>query len=236
MEQVSLRAEARTETGSPAARRLRGDGGIPAVIYGRGQDALNITVDRGDLYTALHGEAGTNALINLEVDKDSYLTVAREVQRHPVRGEITHLDFIRISLDEPISAEVAIEFMGMPFDVREGEGIVETVRNSVNLRALPMKIPGSIPLDISELAIGDTLTIGDLPDLEDVEYEDDPEAAVVTVVIPRLEIVEPEPEGEVLLGEDGEPIEVEEGEEGEGAEGGEEDGGSEDSGDDGNEG
>ena len=236
MEQVSLRAEPRTETGSPAARRLRSDGGVPAVIYGRGQEAFPITVDRRDLYTALHGESGSNALINLEVAKDTYLTVAREVQRHPVRGEITHLDFIRISLDEPISAEVAIEFMGMPLDVREGEGIVETVRTSVNVRALPMKIPGSIPLDISELTIGDTLMIADLPDLEDVEYEDDPEAAVVTVVIPRLEIVEPEPEEEVLLDEEGEPIEVEEGEEGEAAEGDEEDGGSEDSGDEGDEG
>jgi large subunit ribosomal protein L25 len=230
MEQVSLRAEARTETGSPAARRLRGDGGVPAVMYGRGQDAMSLTVDRRDLYTALHGEAGTNALINLEVDKDSFLTVAREVQRHPVRGEITHLDFIRISLDEAISAEVAIEFMGTPADVRDGEGIVETIRTSVNIRALPMKIPGAIPLDISGLSIGDTLTVGDLPDLEDVEYEDDPESAVVTVVIPRLEIVEPEPTDELLEGEEGA-----EGAEGEAAEGGEEDGGSGDS-DDGDEG
>ena len=236
MEQVSLRAEARTETGSPAARRLRADGGVPAVVYGRGQDALPITVDRRDLYTALHGEAGSNALINLEVEKDTYLTVAREVQRHPVRGEITHLDFIRISLDEPISAEVGIEFIGTPADVRDGEGVVDTVRTSVNVRALPMKIPGSIPLDISEMAIGDTLMIGDLPELEDVEYEDDADLAVVTVVIPRLEIVEPEPEEEPLLDEDGRPIEAEEGEEGEAAEGDEEDGGSDDSGGDEDEG
>lgn len=200
MEQVSLSAEPRSETGTRAARRLREAGAVPAIVYGRGLDARNIAVDRRELYTVLHTEAGTNALIDLDVDGDSYLTVAREVQRHPVRGDITHLDFIQISLEEKISAEVGIEFMGTPSGVREGEGVVETVRASVFINALPMNIPSSIPLQIGQMEVGDTLTIGDLPRIEDVTYEGDPEAAVVTVLIPRMEIVEPEPEPELLEG------------------------------------
>ncbi len=209
MEQVSLRAEPRAEAGTRPSRRLRGDGAVPAVLYGRGLDATPLSVDRRDLYAALRTEAGTNALINLEVAGDKYLTVARELQRHPVRGELIHLDFINISLDEKISAEVGIEFMGEPEGTKEG-GIVETIRTSVMISALPMEIPGSIEIDITDMNVGDTLMLGDLPDLEGVEYLDDPEAPLVTVVIPR--VVE-ETVAEVELDEDGMPIEVAEGEE-----------------------
>jgi large subunit ribosomal protein L25 len=109
MDQVSLRAEVRTEFGSRIGRRLRQTGAVPAVLYGRGVEAMNVAVDRRQLYAALHTEAGTNAIINLEVTgtKKPFLTVAREVQRHPVRGDISHLDFISISLSEEIHAEVS---------------------------------------------------------------------------------------------------------------------------------
>ena len=125
MEQVSLRAESREAAGSGPARRLRAEGDVPAVLYGRGLDSTPLSVNRRDLYSALHTEAGTNALINLEVGSDKFLTIARELQRHPVRGEIIHLDFINISLDEEITAEVAIEYVGEPAGATEG-GIVET--------------------------------------------------------------------------------------------------------------
>lgn len=223
MEQITLRAEPRTAAGTRPARRLRRSGYVPAVIYGRGLEARTVSVDRRDLYGALHTEAGANALISLEVDgeKDKFLTVAREVQRDPVRGEIIHLDFISISLDEPIAAEVHIEYSGVPQGIEDG-GVVETIRTAVNVMALPMEIPSSIPLDISEMAVGDTMKVVDLPHIEGVEYVDDPDASLATVIIPRI-IEEPEPEleegeeVEVLLDEHGEPIEPEEGEgEGEG--------------------
>ena len=222
MDQVSLRAEPRDVVGSRPARRLRGTGKVPAVLYGRGLDPLILSVERRDLYAALHTEAGTNALINLEVEgtKKPYLTVAREIQRHPVRGEIAHLDFISISLDEKITADVGIEFLGTPLSVREEGALVETIRNSVTVEALPLDIPAHIPLDISEMALNDTLKVADLPAIEGVEYVDDPDSSVVTVIIPRIiEPEEPEPlEGEVLLGEDGEPLEGEELEAAEGEE------------------
>ena len=151
MEQVTLRGETGRVLGSRSSRRLRRDGRVPAVVYGHGLDALSVAVDRRDLYNALHTEAGLNALINLEVAGEEYLTVAREVQRHPVRGDITHLDFIRISLDENIEAEVPVEFTGIPVGVREQKGIVETGHASVVGSCLPTAIPSHITIDIAEI-------------------------------------------------------------------------------------
>jgi len=202
MEQVKLGAERREGSGTRPSRRLRAAGGVPGVLYGRGLDNTPLTVDRRDLYAALHTDAGTNALINLEVGGDKYLTVARELQRHPVRGDIIHLDFINVSLDEKITAEVSIDFTGEPEGAKDG-GILETIRTSVMVSALPMEIPQSIALDISALEVGDNLTVGDLPATEGVEILDDPGAPLVNVIIPRiLEVETPE----VELDEDGMPI------------------------------
>ncbi len=220
MDQVSLRAERREGSGTRPSRRLRAEGGVPGVLYGRGLDSTPLTVDRRELYSALHTEAGTNALINLEVGSDKFLTVARELQRHPVRGEIIHLDFISIALDEKINAEVGIEYLGEPEGAKEG-GILETLRTSVMLLALPTEIPSSIPLDISALEVGMTLTAADLPVIEGVEYLEDEVTPLVNVIIPRiLEVEEPEVELDedgmpivpVELDEDGMPIEPVEGE------------------------
>jgi large subunit ribosomal protein L25 len=186
------------------------------MVYGRGLDAVTISVDRRELYSVLHTESGANALIDLSVEgQKKLLTVAREVQRDPVRGEIVHLDFISISLDEAIAAEVHVEYLGVPEGTQEG-GVLETIRTVVNVSALPMDIPSSIPLDISEMVVGDTLKVADLPAIEGVEYTEDPDASLVTVVIPRIfeePVVEGDlEEGEILLGEDGEPILDEDGE------------------------
>jgi large subunit ribosomal protein L25 len=209
MEQIALRAESRSELGTRPARRMRREGRVPAVVYGRGLAPKTVSVDRRDLYAVLHTEAGANALIDLTVEgeRKSLLTVAREVQRDPVRGEIVHLDFISISLDEPINAEVHVEYLGVPEGVAEG-GVVETIRTVVNVMALPTDIPAGIPIDISEMVVGDTLKVADLPAVDGVDYVDDPEAGLVTVIIPRIvEVAEPEVEA-ALEGEE----ELEEGE------------------------
>ena len=215
MEQVSLRAEPREESGTRPSRRLRAAGGVPGVLYGRELKSTPLTVDRRDLYAALHTEAGTNALINLEVGKKKYLTVARELQRHPVRGEIIHLDFINISLKEKITADVGIEYVGEAEGAKEG-GILETIRTSVTLSALPTEIPPHVQVDISALEVGDSLSVSDLPEIEGVEYLEDEDAPLVTVIIPRiLEVEEPEveylldEEGELVLDEEGQPITAE---------------------------
>lgn len=197
MDQVSLRATVRTDTGSRIARRLRREGVVPGVLYGHGLDPLGVAVDRRELYSVLHTEAGLNALINLEVEgtKNPFLTVAREVQRHPVRGEIAHLDFISIRLDEKIHAEVALEFQGTPKSVKEEGAIVETIRNTVNISALPMDIPAHVPVDISGLDLGTTLKVSDLAPIDGVEYLDEPDTDLVSVVIPRAVVAAEGEEG-----------------------------------------
>jgi len=218
MDQITLRAETGRETGTRPSRRLRREDKIPATVYGRGIDAITVAIDRRELYAALTTEAGLNALITLEVGKDEHLSVAREIQRHPVRGEITHLDFVRISMDEAIEAEVAIEFIGTPIGVRDEGGIVETVNTSVMVRALPADIPSSIPAEIGDLDIGDAFPVAMLPEIDRVEYLSDPEMPLATIVIPAALLVEePVEEDEELL-EGEEAAEGEEGAEGEGEE------------------
>jgi large subunit ribosomal protein L25 len=210
MEQVSLRAEVGREHGSRPSRQLRRDGRVPGVVYGRGLETRSVDVDRRELYTALHTEAGLNALINLQVGKDEYLTVAREIQRHPVRGDIMHLDFIQISLDVAIEAEVHVEFTGVPVGVSEEGGIVETVASTVTVSALPGDIPSSLALDISGLGVGDSLKVSDLPAVENVTVTSDPDMTLVTVVVPAALIIEA-PEEEIEAEELEEGVEVEEG-------------------------
>jgi large subunit ribosomal protein L25 len=203
MEQLTLRAAERTESGSRPARRLRRTGRVPANIYGRGMTARAVTVDRKELYTILHTEAGLNALINVEVEgADPLLTVAREIQRHPVRGEISHLDFIRVALDEAIEAEVALDAQGIPVGVYQDGGFVEAIATMVSISALPMAIPTSIEYDISEMQIGDTMKVSDLPQIEGVEYLDDPDRPVLAVLAPRVEEETEELEGAEIEGEE----------------------------------
>jgi large subunit ribosomal protein L25 len=168
-------------------------------VYGKDIEPQAIAVDRRDLYGVLHTEAGLNALINLDIDgANQRLTMAKVVDRHPVRGEIVHVDFVTISLTETTRAEVLLELHGDPIGVREG-GIIETINNSVLVEALPTDIPTSILIDVSGLNVGDTLRVSDLPVIEGVEYVDDLDDPLITVVLPAAEIAA---EGEVEEGEE----------------------------------
>jgi large subunit ribosomal protein L25 len=206
--EVTLRAETGRVQGSRPSRRLRRTGRVPAVVYGKDIEPQAIAVDRRDLYGVLHTEAGLNALINLEIEGgENRLTMAKVVERHPVRGEIIHVDFVTISLTEKTRVDVALELRGDPVGVREG-GIIETINASVLVEALPTEIPTSIVVDVEELGVGDTLRVSDLPTIEGVEYLDDEDEPLITVVLPAAEVAE-----EAEEPEEGE--ELEEGEEGE---------------------
>ena len=220
MQQETLRAHKRVSSGSRPARRLRREGQVPATVYGRDLDTVSVRVSDRDLYTILHTEAGLNALINLEIeDGDTVLAVAREVQRDPVRGDITHLDFIKVSLDEEIEAEVSLQLVGVPLGVREDGGLVEAIENTVMISALPTQIPTAVELDISDLEVGDGLKVSDLPVIEGVTYLADAEAPLVTILAPTLaeEVEEEVPEelleGEVVEAAEGEAEEAEAAEE-----------------------
>ena len=213
MDQVTLSAQPRAVFGTRPSKRLRREGLVPATVYGKDTDVKSITINGRELYRVLHTEAGRNALINVDIDGDTnVLAVAREVQRHPVRGEIIHLDLIEISLDTKIAAEISVEYIGIPVGVIEDGGFVEAIAMTVSIMALPTAIPSSIVVEIEDMATGDTLKVSDLPAIEGVEYTDDLDRPLVTVLLPRVE-----EEVAVLteFDEDGEPIEpVAEGEEG----------------------
>lgn len=209
-DQITLRARSGRTTGSRASRRLRREGQVPAIVYGKDVDApINVAVNHHDLVAALSTEAGTNALITLDLGSDSVLTMPRIIERHPFRNEIRHVDFVTVSLTEKVSAEVHVHFEGEPVGVREG-GVPSYARTTVYVEALPAEIPTSIALDISDLDIGDNLRVEDLPTIEGVEYLDEPEAVIVSVTVPRA-LVEEEPEEE-LEGEEALEGEAEEGE------------------------
>ena len=215
MSQVSLRAEAGRASGSREARRIRRTGNVPAIVYGNGTDPVSVTVDAHDLQVALHTDAGSNALINLDIEGgDTLLTMARVIEKHPFRDEYRHIDFVTISIDEKLTVEVAIDFQGSPIGVLEG-GVFSPRRTHVIVETLATAIPSSIGLDISNVEIGGSLRISDLAELEGVTYTEDLEAVIMSVTTPAAEIVE-EPEEDLELAEGEEPVEGEEGEEGEG--------------------
>lgn len=202
MPEIVLNAEVGRTSGSSSSRRLRADGKIPGIVYGHGTEPVSVAVAARDLRIALNGEAGTNALLSLQADGTSYLTIARELQRHPVRGTIVHVDFQIVRRDEVIGATVPITLVGEAIEVHHGDGLVDQQLFALPVHAKPADIPTSVEVDISELTIGGIIRIGDLalPGGVSVDLEDD--VAVVTGVPPRVQ-AEAE-EAEAAEGEEGE--------------------------------
>lgn len=228
MPEVSLRVQAGRSVGSRESRRIRREGLVPAIVYGKEvTKPVPVAVDAHELQTALHTEAGTNAIIHLEIeDGDTLTTMARSIEHHPFRNEYRHVDFVTVDLTQKVIAEVAIDFQGTPVGVLEG-GVFSPRRTHVRVSVLPTDIPSAVPLDISGVELGGSLRIDDLPAFEGLEYTEELEGVVMSVTAPAAEIEEPEPEEvELLEGVEGEELaegEAEEGEEGEeGAEEGEE--------------
>lgn len=163
MSEVTLVAKPReTKGGSRAAGRLRSEDLVPAVVYGHGSDPRSVSVARRELRQVLTGEAGMNALITLDLGDDSQLALVREVQRHPVRNNVTHVDFILVSRDEVVTVEVPIVLEGEALNVLRHEGTVDQQLFALTVQAKPGQIPNELTVDISELDLGDTVRVSDL--------------------------------------------------------------------------
>jgi large subunit ribosomal protein L25 len=201
MAEVVLAAEVGRPLGSRAVRRLRREGKIPGVIYGHGTDPLPVAVVARELRVALNSEAGANQLLSLDTGSGTYLTIARDMQRHPVAQTVTHVDFIIVRRDEVISADVPIVLTGEALEVHHGDGLVEQQMFTLSINALPSDIPTSIDVDISDLTIGGQVRVSDLPLPASVTTDVDPETAVVIGQPPRV-VVEEEvaAEGEAAEG------------------------------------
>jgi large subunit ribosomal protein L25 len=212
--EVVLPAEARTGTGKGVTRKLRAAGKVPAVLYGRGLDPLALTVDRRALANAFKTDAGRNVLIDLHVDGDTHLTLARELQRDPLRGTIVHVDFLKIARDVAIEVDVPIHITGDSPGVKEG-GVIEHHLWNVHVSCLPTSVPDRLDADVSRLNIGDMLRVGDLVVPDGVEILTNPEEAILGVVVPQVLKVEEEVPAEAELAEGEEaPAAAAEGEEG----------------------
>jgi len=198
---------ARESSSSRETRRLRRTGRVPGVLYGRDLEPLSFSVDARELRHAL---AGAGAVLELSLGEETTSAVLKDSQRHPVRGEIMHVDMLRVDLNKPIAAAVTVEVVGGDESpgVKDG-GIIDQVTREVNIEALPSDIPESIQFDASELNIGDTILLSALVAPAGVTITDDLEENVlISVAAPRLaeEADELETETE-LVGEDGEPVE-----------------------------
>ena len=216
-ERVKLQVQERDSRGSAEARRLRRQGLIPGILYGRGKSPHAICVPERELRRVLTGAGGLHAILDvvLEGQKTTHPSILKEYQQHPVRGGIIHVDLQEVRLDQPIHARVVVELVGEPVGVTEG-GVLSQVSREVTVEALPMEVPEHLELDVSGMAIGDTLRLADLEAQDGVKYVDDLEETVLATVTMPTRIVEPEPEE--VEGEELEEGELPEGEVPEGEE------------------
>jgi large subunit ribosomal protein L25 len=212
-ETSSLNVQRREVAGSRAVRRLRRAGNVPGVIYGGGADPVAFQVDARLLRNTL---AHSHAVLELQVESEKASpVVVKEVARHPVSGEITHIDLLRVRMDQKISTTVVLDLVGAESapGVIEG-GILEQVTRELNIEALPGDIPDAVHHDVSGLESGATLTLSELTPPRGVAFLDDPELVVATITAPRLQLedeneIEQEtevigegaPEGEAEAGE-----------------------------------
>jgi large subunit ribosomal protein L25 len=202
-ERVKLEVRVRETRGDGPARRMRAEGLIPGVLYGRSAPHA-IAVEERELRRALHGPGGMHTILDVVVGDQTtaHPSVLKDFQKHPVSGRILHIDLHEVRLDQPITVAVSVHLLGESPGAKEG-GILSQQIREVNVEALPMEVPEHLELDISELRMGDSLRLADIAPIEGVTYLDDPDTVLVTVSAPRALEVE-------------EAVEVE-GEEGEGA-------------------
>ncbi|HXZ63055.1 MAG TPA: 50S ribosomal protein L25, partial [Acidimicrobiales bacterium] len=203
MAEVVLAAEVGRPVGTRAVRRLRREGKIPGVVYGRDTDPLPVTVEARELRVALNGEAGANQLLSVDTGSGTYLTLAREMQRHPVSQTVTHVDFVIIRRDEVISADVPISLVGEATEVAHGDGLVDQQMFALTINALPANIPTAVEVDVSGLTIGGQVRVSDLALPAGVTTDVDPEAAVVVGQPPRVTAAAVLAEGEAEAAAEG---------------------------------
>ena len=203
MDRVKLQAQVRDTSSKSHLKQLKKAGRVPASVYGHGFDSISISVDLAELAAAVRTEAGLHALMDMEIDggrkKDSGVVVIKRVQKDPLTRRLVHVDFQHVRMTEKLTTEVPVQFVGTAVGVQEG-GIVEHVIDSVQVRCLPDRIPSHIDLDVSELEIGQSLHIGDLPLPEGVEALASAEEIVVAVRPPHIHVEEVAPEVEAEEG------------------------------------
>jgi large subunit ribosomal protein L25 len=191
MERMTINVEERDERGKGAARALRRNNMIPAVIY-RAGDSLPIKFSKKDLSRFINETAGEQVMVNLQFgDGSSRLALIKDHQIDPVMGELLHADFFEVSLTEEVKVTVHIAIIGEPIGVRRDSGILQHLLREIEVECLPDRIPGHIEVDISDLEIGQSIRVGDLKLGEGIEVLTNPDDVIANVIAPAVEEVAP---------------------------------------------
>ena len=213
MSDVKLSVEPRTEFGSGPSGRYRREGKVPATVYGLDADPQSILCNGRELERILHGASGANTLITLNLGDGDALALARQIQRHATRGDLVHVDFVRISRNIAVAAEIPLHIEGEAPGARQG-GLLEQLLFSVTVEAMPGNIPNELIVDVSALELGDQIHVSDLKVAAGVEIQQEADALVVQVAIPRGLGDEDEAEGEEGEGGDAAAASAEDGDAG----------------------
>jgi large subunit ribosomal protein L25 len=182
---ATLSAELGRQTGSPASRRLRAADRIPGVLYGQGMEPVTLSVTRRDLRVAISGPAGQNTILTLSIEGKSYNAVIKELQRHPVRRNVSHIDFVQINLSEEITMHVPVHLTGTAKAVVSAGGLVDPAVDTVEIRTTPANVPNEILIDITEMTPDQVIRLADIVLPKGVVAVGDPDMPVVTVMISR---------------------------------------------------
>ena len=186
-----LIAEAGRTTGSAESRRIRREDRIPAVVYGKGMEPISISVNRRDLRIALSGAAGMNTILDLTVDGTVYPSIVKEMQRHPVRRTVAHVDFIQIDLNQEITVSVPVRLEGEAKQVSMNNGLVDQQMMEIQVRTTPRNIPDELVIDINEMTLDTVITVADVALPSGVVAVSAEDQTVVTAVTLRVAAEEP---------------------------------------------
>lgn len=188
---ASLTVTTGRPTGSAAARRLRSQEMIPAVLYGHGMAPVGLTVARRDLRQALSGPAGVNTILELAVDGKKYPAIVKELQRHPVKRTVSHVDFLQIDMSEEIVISVPVRLEGTAKAVVSEGGLVDPATDSIEVRCTPTNVPNEILIDVTEMKPNDVIRLADVALPAGVVATGDPDMPVVTVLVLRQDSEQP---------------------------------------------
>ncbi len=216
MAELVLSTEEGRELGSRSTRRLRREGRVPGVLYGLEQDPMPFSVSYTDLRGSLTTDAGLNALIEIEIGGSKHLSILKDLQRHPIRDEVIHVDFVRVDPNAELSVDVRLTMTGDAKKVRDENGMVDQTMFSLSVLSLPQAIPNELFVDVSDLEINSSVRVGDiaLPDGVRTEVDLEETVAVGTVTRSTMEAMAAEAMAEAAAeeGEEGEEGASDEGE------------------------
>jgi large subunit ribosomal protein L25 len=186
MADATLHASRREGAGKGTARKLRGTGKVPAVLYGHGDRTESLAVDAHELELLLNRVNPENTLIGLDIDGGARADVLiREIQRHPWRPELQHVDFLLVHSDETLKLDIPVRLIGTPTGVRDEGGVLDQVLYDLHIECLPGNIPEAAEVDISGLAIGDSVRVSDIS-IPNVTILMDGDLPVASVLNPRV--------------------------------------------------